>query len=208
LSFFRGTISIKRIKRLEKKKATILSVAREVLIKQGKNTSMGDIADALGMDTSSLYYYYKGIPEIINNLLDNEYHDFSSIHQNLKEEGKSSLCIIEEMVKLILEFYYDNLEIMQIILTQISPLFLDPEYREASVAINNYLEGYRTTNENLLEEIKLAQEEGEITSRFTPELILSAIRGIIFGICTAWREEKPPREMISDITERIFEMFG
>ena len=54
-------MSLSKQKRLEQKRAVILKEAKNVLIKHGKNATMGDIANALDMDKSSLYYYYKGI---------------------------------------------------------------------------------------------------------------------------------------------------
>jgi AcrR family transcriptional regulator len=200
-------MSIKRRTRLEKKRALILETAKEVLIKNGKNTTMTDIAQELEMDTSSLYYYYKGIPEIMNALLLNEYHDLSALHKDLSEAGQKPHFILKEMVSIILEFYYDNQEIMQIILTQVSPLFLDEDYQEASVAINNYLDSYRITNGYLLEEIKKGQASKDLTLDFTPEMILHSIRGFILGICAAWSEEKPPREMLPSIAYRVVTVF-
>jgi AcrR family transcriptional regulator len=40
--------------RLEQKRAIILEKAEQILIQRGKNATMGDIAQALDMDKSSL----------------------------------------------------------------------------------------------------------------------------------------------------------
>ena len=193
--------------RLERKRVTILEEAKKVLKKHGKSTSMVDIAQALEMDTSALYYYYKNIPEIIDTILDHKYHDFSLNNEQWKDSARDPLCILKEMVKLILEFYYDNQDILQIILSQVFPLCLDPDHEEDSVAINHFMQTYRDANYSMLEMIKQAQKTGGIHSKFSPVMILQTIRGSIFGIWAAWKEDKLPREEIPGIVEHLFLMF-
>ena len=194
-------------KRLEQKRATILSTAESVLIKYGKNATMGDIAKALDMDKSSLYYYYKGIPEILNAILDQEYYDFSVHINQIRKENKTHLDVLREMIRVILEFYHDNLEILLIILTRIFPLFIDPEVREESTAINNYMDSYREANVLMLEEIRLALDRGEISGSLTPEMVLETLRGAVFGVCAVWRKQKPARHEITEIVDRLLTMY-
>ena len=194
-------------KRLEQKRATILATAEDVLIKRGKNATMGDIAHALDMDKSSLYYYYKGIPEILNAILDQEYYDFSVHISEIRKENKTHVDVLKELVRVILEFYHDNLEILLIILTRIFPLFIDPDTREESTAINNYMQSYREANLLMLEEIKLGLEKGEFRVPFSPEMILQTLRGAVFGVCAVWRDQKPSREEIPTIVNQLLRMY-
>jgi AcrR family transcriptional regulator len=195
-------------KRLEQKRATILTMAESVLIKYGKNATMGDIAKALDMDKSSLYYYYKGIPEILNAILDQEYYDFSVHINQIRKENKSHIDVLREMIRVILEFYHDNLEILLIILTRIFPLFIDPETREESTAINSYMDSYREANVLMLEEIKLCLAKGEFTARFSPEMILQTLRGAVFGVCAVWRKHKASRDEIPAIVDQLLAMYS
>jgi AcrR family transcriptional regulator len=194
-------------KRLEQKKATILATAESVLIKKGKNATMGDIAQALDMDKSSLYYYFKGIPDILNAILDQEYYGFSVEIHEIRKENKSHVDVLKELVRIILEFYYDNLEILLIILTRIFPLFIDPEAREESTAINNYMDSYRLANEMMLEEIGLALRLGEFSCDLSALMILQTLRGAIFGACAVWRHEKPRREEIPFLVDQLFRAY-
>lgn len=200
-------MSTKRMVRLEKKRSLILKKAKEILIHRGRDAGMADIAESLNMDTSSVYYYFKGIPEIINTLLLDEYHDLTALHRNLREEGKSSVEILERLLNTILDFYHSNLEIMQIILSQISPLFLTEDYKDPSIAINNYLQSYWSSNTSLLEEIEQGQERGEITGSVQPNTILCSFRGAIFGICSAWRGAKPKKSAIPEIAKRLVAVY-
>jgi AcrR family transcriptional regulator len=194
-------------KRLEQKRATILATAEHVLIKHGKNATMGDIATALDMDKSSLYYYYKGIPEILNAILDQEYYDFSVHINEIRKENKSHIDVLREMILVILEFYHDNLEILLIILTRIFPLFIDPETREESTAINSYMDSYREANVLMLEEIKQGLAKNEFKVHFAPEMILQTLRGAVFGICAVWRKNKPLRDTIPAIVDQLLAMY-
>ena len=194
-------------KRLEEKRATILASAESVLIKHGKNATMGDIAKALDMDKSSLYYYYKGIPEILNAILDQEYYDFSVHINEIRKENKAHIDVLREIIRVILEFYHDNLEILLIILTRIFPLFIDPETREDSTAINSYMDSYREANVLMLEEIELGLAKEEFAVHFSPEMILQTLRGAVFGICAVWRKNKPHRDEIPGIVDQLLAMY-
>ncbi len=196
-----------RQKRLEQKRAAILSTAEQILIHRGKNATMGDIAQAMEMDKSSLYYYFKGIPEILNAILDKEYYDFSRNIHDIRRDNKTHVDVLKEMVRVILEFYHDNIEILLIILTRIFPLFLEPDNREESAAINAYMDSYHLANELMLEEIRLALRAGELATEFSPELVLQTLRGAIFGVCAVWRYGKPERAAIPAVIEQLFRMY-
>jgi len=194
-------------KRLEQKRATILEKAEEILIRRGKNATMGDIAQSLDMDKSSLYYYFKGIPEILNAILDKEYYDFSLHIQDIRRDNKAHVDVLKELVRIILEFYHDNIEILLIILTRIFPLFIEPGSREESTAINNYMDSYHLANDLMLEEVKLAIAARELATGFSPELVLQTLRGAIFGVCAVWRHGKPDRGAIPGIVDQLFRMY-
>jgi AcrR family transcriptional regulator len=196
-----------RQKRLEEKRAAILSAAEQILVRRGKNATMGDIAQALDMDKSSLYYYFKGIPEILNAILDKEYYGFSRNIHDIGRDGKTHVDLLKEMVRVILEFYHDNIEILLIILTRIFPLFLEPGNREESTAINNYMDSYHLANDLMLQEIRLALKAGELATEFSPEMVLQTLRGAIFGVCAVWRYRKPERAAIPQIIEQLFRMY-
>jgi AcrR family transcriptional regulator len=194
-------------KRLEQKRAAILSTAEQILIRRGKNATMGDIAQALDMDKSSLYYYFKGIPEILNAILDKEYYDFSLNIHEIRRDNKIHVDVLKEMARVILEFYHDNIEILLIILTRIFPLFLEPGSREESTSINAYMDSYYLANDLMLEEIRLALRDGELATEFSPELVLQTLRGAIFGVVAVWRYGKPERAAIPAVVDQLFRMY-
>ncbi|MBN2050543.1 MAG: TetR/AcrR family transcriptional regulator [Spirochaetales bacterium] len=198
---------LKERSRLEQKKTLILDATKELLIKHGKRVSMASIAKAMDLEPSSLYYYFKSIPEIIDTILDNEYHDFRLSNIRFKDIDVDPLSVLKDMMRMILEFYYDNLSILQIILSQVLPLSIDEDYKEDSVAINHFLKTYREANKSLEDAIKRAQKKGQLTKEYSSWLILNTIRGYIFGLYAAWREEKPQRESISSLVENFLSLY-
>jgi AcrR family transcriptional regulator len=193
--------------RLEQKRNRILDTAKDVLIKYGKDTSMSDIAQALGMDTSGLYYYYKSIPEILDTILEDKYAHLRLTDQDF-QVIKSPLGIIKKMMTMLLEFYFDNAEIIQIILSQICPLCADPDREADSIAINHFLQAYHEANAGLLVEIEAAQKRKELSAEFPPALILRTMRGFIFGMHASWRQDKGSREVIPVIVEKFFLVYS
>ena len=65
--------------RVEEKKAKILATAKKILIQKGRQTRMADFAEVAGMETSSLYYHVKWVPEVLKALLYD--HDDQQITQ-------------------------------------------------------------------------------------------------------------------------------
>jgi len=193
--------------RLEQKRSRILNTAKDVLIKYGKDTSMSDIAQALGMDTSGLYYYYKSIPEILDTLLEDKYSLFRLSHEEFRNI-KSPLGIIKKMMIMLLEFYFDNLEIIQVVLSQVCPLYTDPGREADSIAINHFLQAYHEANAGMLIEIEKAQNQGELSAGYSPALILHTMRGFILGMHASWRREKGSREAIPGVVDRFFLVYS
>jgi hypothetical protein len=116
--------------------------------------------------------------------------------------------VLKEMVRIVLEFYHNNIEILLIILTRIFPLFIEPGSREESSAINNYMDSYHLANDLMLEEIGAALREREIISEFSRQMILQTLRGAIFGVCSVWRGAKPERDRIPRIVNQLFRMYA
>lgn len=168
---------------------------------------MSDIAQSLGMDTSGLYYYYKSIPEILDTLLQDRYTHITFSDDAFKTI-KSPLGILKKMMCMLLEFYFDNMEIVQIVLSQVCPLYSDLDREVDSIAINHFMQVYHEVNAGLLMEIMKAQKKQELSSAFQPALILQTMRGFIFGVHASWRMEKNSREEIPALVDRFFLVYS
>jgi AcrR family transcriptional regulator len=193
--------------RSEQKRSLILKEAKTVLKRHGKATTMSDIARALGMDTSSLYYYFKNIPEIIDTILNEQYHDFSLNSVKWRTFKGGSIAALKEMLRMLLEFYYDNQEILGIILTQVFPLCVHEDHEDESIAINHFMKTYWEANASILHEIEKACKEKKLGTAFPPQTILLIIRGTIFGLWASWNTDKPEKDRLPEIVDRMLEMF-
>lgn len=81
----------------EKKRELILTTAREILIKNGyAKTTLDDIAEAIGMKKSSLYYYYTNKEALIEDVMKREQQKFCSMIQTILDKKESALDKIIE----------------------------------------------------------------------------------------------------------------
>lgn len=193
--------------RMESKRDNILNAAKTILTKRGKEVSMSDIAEALGIDASGIYYYFKSVPEIIDSILGNEYHNFSIDDKRFKKAGDDPVTAVKEMMMMLCEFYYDNLEILKIVLAQVNPLIVEPDHEDRSIAVNRFLASYYEANRNIIKAIRKAQLQGELSKTYSAELILQTMRGYVFGLWSAWRDVKPERSEIPGYVERFLSIY-
>ena len=196
----------KTTRRVEEKKAQILATAKEIFMRRGRQTRMADIAGVAGMETSSLYYYFKGVPEVLNALLHDQYRDLREHEFEVASARLSNIETLREMVRYLLEFYHENFELVQIILSHVSPLFQDPDLEEDSEAINDFLTAYRNADEILLTYIRRSQEDHAVTHDHTPETLLAMMRGTMLGVIASWRGHYPPKTAIPAYIDRLFRM--
>ena len=194
----------KTTQRVEEKKTQILATAKEIFLRKGRQTRMADIAEAAGMETSSLYYYFKGVPEVLNALLNDQYRDLREYDREVAAARLSNMEALREIVLYLLGFYHENFELVQIILSHVSPLFQDPDLEEDSEAINDFLTAYRNADAIILTYIRRSQEDNEVTRDHTPETLLAMLRGAMLGVMASWQEHYPPKTAIQGYIDRLF----
>ncbi len=190
-------------RRTAAKQAQILEIAKEVLRRRGGRAKMSDIAARLGIDTSSLYYYYKGIPDILNALLEGLEYDLTPLQGCADDKDRACLSALHEMLSHILRFYHRNLELIRIVLTQVSPLFESQPLEDEYHALNTYLSAYWTANELLRDHLHKAQDEGTINRELPPEQMLHILRGAIWGFVASWERYPLTEEDIPHLVNRI-----
>ena len=190
-------------RRVEEKKAKILATAKEILMRKGRQTRMADIAEVAGMETSSLYYYFKGIPEVLNALLNDEYRDLTELEIEAASARLTTMEALRGVIRYLLEFYHGNFEVIQIILSHVSPLFQDPDLVEDTEAINDFLEACRNGDAVILGYLQEAQKEGQITSDHSPDTLLLMLRGAMWGIVASWRDYYPPVTAVPGYIDRL-----
>jgi AcrR family transcriptional regulator len=185
------------------KRSEILEAAQAVIVSTGRVTRMADIAKSLGIETSSLYYYFKGVPEILNVLLEDCSYDLTAYEAQISSPEKQNLSVLYELLSYLLRFYRNHLASMRLLVTQVFPLFQRVPFDDEYTAINAYLRGYWEGNEVLLRYIRVAQEEGTITSTVPSDSLLTLVRGTMWGIVASWQDALPEEQSIPDYVHRI-----
>jgi AcrR family transcriptional regulator len=185
------------------KRVEILDAAQSVIVSTGRVTRMADVAKRLGIETSSLYYYFKGIPEILNVLLEDCNYDLAAYEAQVTTPEKQNLTVLYELLSYLLSFYRDNVESIRLLVTQVFPLFQTGLLEDDYTSINAYLRGYWQANEVLLRYIRVAQNEGTITNAFPPETLLMLVRGTMWGMIASWQDTLPEERSLPDYVHRI-----
>ncbi len=196
----------KTTQRVEEKKTQILATAKGIFMRKGRQTRMADIAEAAGMETSSLYYYFKGVPEVLNALLNDQYRDLRQYEREMALARLSNMEALREIVLYLLEFYHENFELIRIILSHVSPLFQDLDLEEDSEAINDFLTAYRNADAIILSYLHGSQEDNEVTHDYPPETLLAMLRGAMLGIMASWQQSYPPKTAIPGYVDRLFRL--
>ncbi|MFA3782889.1 TetR/AcrR family transcriptional regulator [Melioribacteraceae bacterium 4301-Me] len=76
----------------DSKKDLILQTARKLLAKNGfAKTTLEDIANALGMRKSSLYYYYANKDELLEEVMEKEQKNFCAIIEDTLKQSRSTI---------------------------------------------------------------------------------------------------------------------
>lgn len=77
---------------IQSKKDLILNTARQILAKNGyAKTTLDDIANALGMKKSSLYYYYQSKEALLEDVINNERDKYFSLINDALSSGNTIL---------------------------------------------------------------------------------------------------------------------
>lgn len=189
--------------RMHVKRNEILDAAQAAIVDSGRVTRMADVAKRLGIETSSLYYYFKGIPEILNVLLEDCNYDLAAYEKEITTPEKQNLTMLYELLSYLLRFYRDNVQSVRLLVTQVFPLFQPAPIDDDYTSINAYLAGYWRANEVLLRYLRVAQEEGTITNALLPETLLTMVRGTMWGMVASWQHTLPEESAIPEYVHRL-----
>jgi AcrR family transcriptional regulator len=192
--------------RMHLKRIEILNAAQTAILTTGPATRMADVAKRLGIETSSLYYYFKGMPEILNELLAHCRYDLPAYEAQIVTPEKQKLTVLYELLSYLLRFYHEHAELMGLLLTQTFPLFQSTHLEEDYRSINAYLTAYRQANEVLLRYLRDAHEEGTITKELPPETLLLLLRGTIWGMVASWQEHPPEESALPGYVQRLMRL--
>lgn len=97
------------------KKELILKTAREILAKNGfAKTTLDDIAHALGMKKSSLYYYYTNKDAMIEDVMNRERNNFCLLIEDTLKSDDSTINKIINYEKAKFEYVAETIKLHEI----------------------------------------------------------------------------------------------
>lgn len=179
----------------KRREREILDAAARIFHERGyANTSVQDIADAVGILKGSLYYYIDSKEDLLFRVLSEVHDDARVIIEQLQALDAPPLIKLREYVRRHIEYNASNL-------TQIAVYYhdfglLSPERRAMIVAQRSLYERFLV---GLIEE---AQRRGEVDGSLAPVPIVNGIFGTVNWIYTWYRPGG------SATPERIGEVYG
>ncbi|BDQ03100.1 TetR/AcrR family transcriptional regulator [Ignavibacterium sp.] len=100
---------------IDAKKELILKTARELLAKNGfAKTTLDDIAQALGMKKSSLYYYYSNKDALIEDVMNHERDNFCLLIEDALKSDDSTINKIINYERAKFEYVAETIKLHEI----------------------------------------------------------------------------------------------
>ncbi|MGQ9799203.1 MAG: TetR/AcrR family transcriptional regulator [Ignavibacterium sp.] len=100
---------------IDAKKELILKTARELLAKNGfAKTTLDDIANALGMKKSSLYYYYANKEALVEDVMNRERESFYSLITDALNSDGSTIDKIINYEKAKFEYVAETIKLYEV----------------------------------------------------------------------------------------------
>jgi TetR/AcrR family transcriptional regulator, cholesterol catabolism regulator len=164
----------------QRREREILEAAVRIFHERGyANTSVQDIADAVGILKGSLYYYIDSKEDLLFRVLSDVHEDARGIVDQIQALDGPPLEKLREYVRSHIEYSASNL-------TQIAVYYhdfglLSPKRRSKIVRQRHLYEGF------LVGLIQDAQARGEMDKKLTPSLVVNGIFGAINWIYTWYK---------------------
>ncbi|MCA2004587.1 MAG: TetR/AcrR family transcriptional regulator [Ignavibacterium sp.] len=100
---------------IDTKKELILKTAREILARNGfAKTTLDDIANALGMKKSSLYYYYSNKDALLEDVMNRERDNFCLLIEDALKSTDSTINRILNYEKAKFEYVADTIKLHEV----------------------------------------------------------------------------------------------
>lgn len=100
---------------IDTKKELILKTAREILARNGfAKTTLDDIANALGMKKSSLYYYYSNKEALLEDVMNRERDNFCLLIEDALRSNDSTINRILNYEKAKFEYVAETIKLHEI----------------------------------------------------------------------------------------------
>jgi AcrR family transcriptional regulator len=157
----------------KRKYAEIIQAAAKVFAEKGfYGASMQDIADELGMNKSSLYYYVKAKEDLVKGLVEGVLHDILSEAHEIVKSGYSPASKLRRIIEAHLRHFLTHRSAFAVFLHE-SPKLLD---RFSQADVQAVMKEY---DQLLIDLVIDGQRSGEFRDNLDPKITVLGI----FGMC-------------------------
>ncbi|MEZ4687821.1 MAG: TetR/AcrR family transcriptional regulator [Bacteroidia bacterium] len=179
----------------KRKYAEIIQAAAKVFAEKGfYGASMQDIADELGMNKSSLYYYVKAKEDLVKGLVEGVLQDILLEASEIMKSGYSPASKLRRIIEAHLRHFLAHRSAFAVFLHE-SPTLLD---RFSQADVQQVMQEYDLLLRKLIQE---GQESGEFRKSLDPKITVLGI----FGMCNySSKWYRPEGDVSSAEVARIF----
>jgi len=169
---------------LKRRQREIVDTAAEIFYRKGySETSVQDVADAVGILKGSLYYYIDSKEDLLFQMLREVHEDAKSIVTDTAALDIPPLERLRIYVQRHVEYNARNLARIAVYCHDFG--LLTPERREAIVGQRDY---YQDFVQGLIQE---AQGRGDVDPSVDPALISNAVFGVVNWLYTWYQPDGP-----------------
>lgn len=183
------------------RRSDILKAAEHIFALKGYHkATIRDIAKEAQYGTGTVYLHFKNKGTLYFALLEEKLRCLLSIIKEKTGQEKDVRKKLEILVQESLIFFEDNQDFFQIFALEGNDLYAERKVLRASIGLQ--------LQECSINIIKEAQEQGVISSRFSPEQISDVLTSILKTITIKWLEKKERRsEGLVGLSETVFKLF-
>lgn len=179
----------------KRKYAEIIQAAAQVFAEKGfYGATMQDIADSLGMNKSSLYYYVKGKEDLVKGLVEEVLQDILAEARSVVETGHTPLEKMQRIIEAHLRHFLAHRSAFAVFLHE-DPKLLD---RFSQADVQRVMRDY---DDLLIGLVKEGQSQGVFRPDLNPKLCVLGI----FGMCNYTSKWYDPQGSLSSAeVARVF----
>jgi AcrR family transcriptional regulator len=167
---------------LKRRQREIIDAAAEIFYRKGySETSVQDIADAVGILKGSLYYYIDSKEDLLFQMLLEVHEDAKSVVTETAELDIPPLDRLRIYIQRHVEYNARNLAKIAVYYHDFA--LLTPDRKKAIVGQRNFYEDFV---QRLISE---AQERGDVVPSVSPRLISNAVFGVVNWLYTWYDPE-------------------
>jgi AcrR family transcriptional regulator len=190
----------------DKKTLEIILITRKLIEEKGyDDLEMSDIARAVGIKKSTLYYYFKNKKDLFLKTIEYDFLELKSLIQDRLKNKKTPSERLKTMITVFVEYFYSNKNSILIFMrNQFSYIKVDDviDYWDTEIS-KTYNEFIDFMEENVKAAQKMNFLNSKVNSRVLTYSLLGLLTSVVIYRLYSKREPKGRRETINEVLNII-----